>query len=100
MTAEHGTIVRGLAAPRHRPDLPLRGGARGVPVLHARQAVRRLIAPRWAPDGATCYRQLDSRGDQAIAARVVGTREKWVRDEGFVFRPHKSLVSHHNVARF
>jgi hypothetical protein len=63
-------------------------------------ARRRSIAALWAPDGATCYSQLDSRGYDAIEARVAGAHEKWVRDQGFVFRPRKSIVSHHNVLRF
>src|SRR5262245_46361257 len=63
-------------------------------------ARRRSIAALWAPDGATCYSQLESRGYGAIEARVVGAHEKWVRDGGFVFRRHKNIVSHHNVVQF
>jgi len=62
-------------------------------------ARRRSIATLWAPDGATCYRQLDARGYEAIEARVASANEKWVRDQSFVFRSRKSVAAHHNVVK-
>src|SRR5215831_18956021 len=62
-------------------------------------ARRRSIATLWAPDGATCYSQLDARGYEAIEARVASANEKWVRNQSFVFRPRKSIAAHHNVVK-
>jgi hypothetical protein len=39
-------------------------------------ARRRSIAALWAPDGATCSRQLDARGYEAIEACVASANEK------------------------
>ena len=62
-------------------------------------ARRRSIATLWAPDGATCYSQLDARGYEAIEARVASANQKWVRNQSFVFRPRKNIVAHHNVVK-
>ena len=54
-------------------------------------AARRLrIAALWAADGRTCYSQLDSRGHAEIEARVASANEKWVRGQGFRFRPGRA----------
>jgi hypothetical protein len=62
-------------------------------------ARRRTIATLWAPDGATCSSQLDARGWEAIEARVASANEKWVRDQGFIFRPRQTVAAHHNVVK-
>jgi len=60
---------------------------------------RRRICSVWAPDGTTCYRLLDARGYNAIEARVTGSWDKWLRERKYIFRP-KSIVSHHDAAKF
>ena len=52
---------------------------------------RKSIAELWVPDGATCHRLLDSRGYDAIEARVAGA---------YVFRSRGNVAAHHNVVKF
>jgi hypothetical protein len=62
-------------------------------------ARRHRIAALWAADGRTCYSQLDSRGHAEIEARVGSANEKWVRDQGFLFRPSRAVAGHHEVVK-
>jgi hypothetical protein len=61
---------------------------------------RKTIATLWAPDGATCHRLLDSRGYEAIEARVGDAHRRWVRSQGYVFGSPKNAVGHHDVVKF
>jgi hypothetical protein len=60
-------------------------------------ARKRTIVALWAPDGTTCNRQLEACGYEAIEARVASANQKWVRDQGFTFRPRKSFTLHHHI---
>jgi hypothetical protein len=59
---------------------------------------RRRIRAVWAPEGTTCYRLLDARGYDAIEQRVVGSWDKWLREEKYAFRS-KSVACHHHVVK-
>ena len=62
-------------------------------------ARKRTIVALWAPDGTTCNRQLEACGYEAIEARVASANQKWVRDQGFTFRPRQSFALHHHVVK-
>jgi hypothetical protein len=59
---------------------------------------RRRIRSVWAPDGTTSHRLLDSRGYEAIEARVTGSWDKWLREGKYIFRPNNA-VRHHDVLK-
>jgi hypothetical protein len=60
---------------------------------------RERVRSLWAPDGATCHRMLDARGYDAIEARVTGSWDKWLREEGYAFRATPDALSHHGVVK-
>ena len=62
-------------------------------------ARKRTIVALWAPDGTTSDRQLEACGYEAIEARVASANQKWVRDQGFTFRPRQSFALHRHVVK-
>jgi hypothetical protein len=63
------------------------------------KARRGEIEALWAPEGATCYRQLDSHGYDEIEQRVAGAYERWVRDKNYIFRASRPPDIHHRAIR-
>jgi hypothetical protein len=61
---------------------------------------RKAIAELWAPDGAHCVTTREARGYDALAARIVGSYEKNVRDGGNRFRAVKNAQALRNVVTF
>jgi hypothetical protein len=61
---------------------------------------RKGVIALWAEDGANLTRTIEARGYEALEARVTRAHEKWVTEEGFVFRALNGVAHHHNVATF
>ncbi|HET9373875.1 MAG TPA: nuclear transport factor 2 family protein [Chthoniobacterales bacterium] len=61
---------------------------------------RKSVIALWAEDGTNLTRTIEARGYEALEARVARAHEKWVKDEGFIFRPLNGVAHHHNVMTF
>lgn len=61
---------------------------------------RKSIVELWTEDGVHLSQSIESSGYEALEARAAGAYEKWVREEGFVFRLLNTIDSHHNVVKF
>ena len=61
---------------------------------------RTAIAAIWSQDARVYTPAAEYAGLAAIEERVRAAHEKWVRDEGFVFRPLGPAEEHHGGVRF
>ena len=64
------------------------------PDAHVR---RSAIAELWAADATHFTQRLESRGYEAIEARITRAHEQFVQTDGFVFRWANEVNGHHNA---
>jgi hypothetical protein len=60
------------------------------------QYVREL----WTEDGIECTQARETRGHDALEARVTASHEKNVRDAGCLFRSLRNADGHHGLLKF
>jgi len=75
---------------------------RYVAIWHEPDAERRRAAVEviWTPDGAHYSPTLEAHGYDELAARVQRSYQRWVADEGFVFRSAGDAAGHHDTLTF
>jgi hypothetical protein len=60
----------------------------------------KAIADLWAPHGVHYVQTLAAEDHETMVHRVRRAYQKWVRDEGFVFRPAGNTVARDNLVKF
>jgi hypothetical protein len=63
------------------------------------QARRSAVAQIWSKDARCCTPAADYVGLEAIQGRVAAAHDKWVQQEGFLFRPRGTVDEHHGGMR-
>ncbi len=63
------------------------------------QARRSAVAQIWSADALCCTQGADYVGLEAIDGRVAAAHDKWVQQEGFIFRPRGPVDEHHGGMR-
>jgi hypothetical protein len=63
-------------------------------------ARRKAIAELWTPDGLHYVGTREARGYEALEQRIIGSHEKWVRDNGNRFRAVGNAQALRNVVTF
>lgn len=61
---------------------------------------RKGIETLWAPDGMHFTPTRDVKGHDALEARIEESHDKFVRDQGFVFRVSGEPLGHHGIVKF
>jgi hypothetical protein len=61
---------------------------------------RAAIEALWAPDGSHVSPSLEAHGYDELAARVERSHQRWVVDEGYVFRAVPNALHHHDTVTF
>jgi hypothetical protein len=76
--------------------------ARYVAVWNEPNAERRrtAIAALWIEDGEHYSKAHQVRGFAALEQRVIGSHEKWVKQEGFSFRSANNADGHGDTMKF
>jgi hypothetical protein len=75
---------------------------RYVAVWNERDAENRraAIAALWTQDGEHYTKGREVRGYAALEQRVIGSHEKWVKEEGFTFRSANNADGHNGTMKF
>jgi hypothetical protein len=75
---------------------------RYVAVWHEPDASKRraTIEALWAPDGAHYSPTLEANGYEELTARVLRSYQRWVVDEGMIFRALDDVREHHGALTF
>ena len=75
---------------------------RYVALWNEPEAARRraAIEALWAPNGAHFSPTLEAHGYDELEARVLRSHQRWVVDEGFVFRSTGDVLAHHDAVTF
>lgn len=63
------------------------------------QARRSAVKQIWSEDALCCTPVADYVGREAIEGRVAAAYDKWVQQQGFVFRPRGAADEHHGGLR-
>jgi hypothetical protein len=61
---------------------------------------RAQIEALWTPDGSHYSPTLEAHGYDELAARVLRSHQRWVVDEGYVFRRAGDTLQHHDTITF
>ncbi|HEY2473296.1 MAG TPA: hypothetical protein VGI19_00710 [Candidatus Cybelea sp.] len=75
---------------------------RYVAVWHEPDEARRraIIESLWVPDGCHYSPTLEAHGYEELAARILRSHERWVIEEGCIFRRVGDVLEHHRTATF
>jgi uncharacterized protein len=57
------------------------------------------VARLWSADGLCCTQAAEHSGREAIEARVAAAHDKWVAQQGYVFRALGAAEAHHGGVR-
>ena len=73
-----------------------------VAMWNERDSQRRgqYVRELWAEDGIECTKGRETRGHDALEARVTASHEKNVRDAGYLFRSCRNADAHHGLVKF
>ena len=63
------------------------------------QARRSAVEQIWSKDALCCTAAADYVGREAIEGRVAAALEKWVQQQGFIFRARGAVDEHHGGMR-
>ena len=61
---------------------------------------RQMISELWTADGVHFVRTLEARGHEALETRVIGSHNKNVRDNGYVFRASPNAEHLQGIVKF
>jgi hypothetical protein len=61
---------------------------------------RAAVAAFWRPDGACLSASIEARGYEELEARVARAHQRWVVDEGCLFRARGEVAGHHGAVKF
>ena len=59
-----------------------------------------MVRELWIEDGIECTAARETRGHDALEARVAASHEKNVRDAGNLFRSRRNASGHHGLVKF